>query len=127
MVKYKFSLKIKGDVNEYSYVLDLNSNQEITPEKAFTPQIREDIRLNLQTQSLCAIKHSHLNQIIDTWIQDIKEGYRDSALTLQLPLLAESGIDELGEPGNQEIPPLVNPDLSGIEPMFGMLPPLNFS
>ena len=127
MVKYKFSLKIKGDVNEYSYVLDLNSNQEITPKKAFTPQIRDDIRLNLQTQSLCAIKDSHLNQIIDTWIQDIKEGYRDSTLTLQLPLLAESGIDELGEAGNQEIPALVNPDLSGIEPMFGMLPPLSFS
>lgn len=127
MVKYKFSLKIKGDVNEYSYVLDLNSSQEITPEKAFTPQIREDIRLNLQTQSLCAIKDSHLNKMIGTWIQDIKEGYRDSTLTLQLPLLAESGIDELGEAGNQEIPPLVNPDLSGIEPMFGMLPPLNFS
>ena len=126
MVKYKFSLKIKGDVNEYSYVLDLNSTQEITPEKAFTPQIREDIRLNLQTQSLCAIKDSNLNYIIKTWIQDIKEGYRDSTLTLQLPLLAESGIDELGEAGNQEIPALVNPDLSGIEPMFGMLPPLNF-
>jgi hypothetical protein len=127
MVKYRFSLKVKGDINEYSHFLDLNSNQESMPEQVFTSQIREDIRLNLQTKSLCAIKDSHLNQIIYTWIQDIKEGYRDSTLTLQLPLLMESGIDELNEQGNQEVPTVVNPDLSDIEPIFGMLPPLNFS
>ncbi len=126
MVKYKFSLKVKDDANEYSYILDLNSNQESTPETVFTSQIREDIRLNLQTQSLYTIKDSHLNQIINTWIEDIKEGYRNSNRTLELPLLTESGIYELNDQGNQEIPPLLNPDLSDIEPIFGILPPLNF-
>ncbi|BDA65955.1 hypothetical protein CAL7716_001210 [Calothrix sp. PCC 7716] len=127
MVQYRFSLKVQGGNNEdYSYFLDLNTNQENAPEQVFTPQIKENIRLNLQNQSLCAIKDNHLIQIINTWIQDIKEGYRDSSLTLNLPLLIEAGIDELNEQGNQELPTLVNPDLSDIEPMFGMLPPLNF-
>ncbi|WP_260446999.1 hypothetical protein [Nostoc sp. 2RC] len=97
------------------------------PEQVFILSIREDIRLNLQNKSLCAIKDSHLNQIINTWIQDIKEGYRDSTLTLQLPLLIEAGIDQINEQGNQENPTIFNPDLSDIEPVFGMLPPLNFS
>lgn len=127
MVQYKFSLKVKGGNNEeYSYFLDLNSNQENAPEQFFTPQVRENIRLNLQNQSLCAIKDNDLIQIVNTWIQDIKEGYRDSSLTLNLPLLIEAGIDELNEQGNQEPPTLLSPDLSDIEPMFGMLPPLNF-
>ena len=127
MVKYRFSLKVKGDNNEYSYILDLAPNQENMPEQVFSSETRENIRLNLQTQTLCAIKDSHLNQIINTWIQDIKEGYQDSSLTLQLPLLIEAGIDQLNEQGNQENPALVNPDLSDIEPVLGMLPPLNFS
>ncbi|RUT02393.1 hypothetical protein DSM106972_058710 [Dulcicalothrix desertica PCC 7102] len=127
MVKYSFYLKVKVSGDEHSYSLDLNSNQENAPEKVFTSEVRENIRLNLQNQSLCAIKDNHINQIVNTWIQDIKEGYRDSTLTLNLPLLIESGIEELNEQGNQEIPALVNPDLSDIEPTFGMLPPLIFS
>ncbi|MEC4817049.1 MAG: hypothetical protein SAK29_27835 [Scytonema sp. PMC 1069.18] len=127
MVKYTFSLKVKGDNNEYSYDLDLTPQEENLPEQVFTPKVREHLRLHLQNKSLCAIKEFHLNQIVNTWVQDIKEGYRDSALTLQLPLLMESVIDELNEPGNQETPTVVSPDLSDIEPRFGMLPPLNFS
>lgn len=127
MVKYSFYLKVKASNDVHSYSLDLNQNQENVPEKVFTSQVRENIRLNLQNQSLCAIKDNHINQIVNTWIQDIKEGYRDSTLTLNLPLLIESGIEELNELVNQEIPALVNPDLSDIEPTFGMLPPLVFS
>ncbi|MDJ0676571.1 MAG: hypothetical protein QNJ36_14525 [Calothrix sp. MO_167.B42] len=127
MVKYIFSLKVKDSNDEYTYDLDLNPNQENNPEQIFTPEKRENIRIKLQNQSLCAIKDSHLNQIINTWIQDIKEGYRESTLTLNLRLLVESITENLNEPGNQENPTLVNPDLSDIEPQLGMLPPLNFS
>lgn len=127
MVKYRLSLKVKDNMNEYYYFLDLDSNQENMPEEVFTAQVREDIRSSLQNKSLCAIKDFNLNKIINTWIQDIKEGYRDSNLTLELPLLIQSGIEELDEKGNQQIPQLIEPDLSGIEPVFGMLPPLNFS
>ncbi len=127
MVQYKFHLKVKGDNNQYCYFLDLTPNQENMPEQVFNSQIREDIRLKFQNQSLCAIKEVHINQIINTWIQDIQEGYRDSTITLQLPLLIEAGIDQINEQGNQENPSVINPDLSDIEPVFGMLPPLNFS
>lgn len=127
MVKYSFYLKVKASGNEHYYSLNLDSNQENVPEKVFTYQVRENIRLNLQNQSLCAIKDNHINQIVNTWIQDIREGYRDSTLTLNLRLLIESGIEQLNEQGNQEFPALVNPDLSDIEPTFGMLPPLVFS
>jgi hypothetical protein len=126
MVKYTFSLRIKGSDEQYIYSLDFNHTQENMPEQVFTPEIREHLRLSLQNKSLCAIKDNHLNQIIQTWIQDIKEGYRDSTLTLNLPLLIESNIDKLNEQGFQELPSVISPDLSNIEPQLGMLPPLNF-
>lgn len=126
MVKYSFSLRIKDNIDEYVYTLDLNYAQENSPERIFSPEIREDVRTNLQNKSLCAIKDNYLNQIIQTWIQDIKEGYRNSTLTLNLPLLIESNIDKLIEYGNQEIPSIISPNLSDIEPHTGMLPPLDF-
>jgi len=127
MLKYTFSLKVKGSDNEYAYSLNLTPNQENMPEQIFTPEIRENIRTNLQEQSLCAIRNSHLNKIITTWIQDIKEGYRDSTLTMSLPLLVEANLEQLNEQGNQEIPMIISPDLADIEPQLGMLPPLSFS
>jgi hypothetical protein len=80
----------------------------------------------LQKLSLSAIKDHQLNNIIQTWIKDIREGYRFSSLTLNLRLLIEENIDQLQEMGNQEIPKIIDPDLSDLEPEFGMLPPLNF-
>jgi len=127
MIKYSFSLKIKGAINEkYTYDLDLSSQDENYPENFFTQEIRENLRTTLQNKSLCAIKDNHLNQIIQTWIQDIREGYRNSNLTLNLPLLIESNIEQLNEQGNQDIPTIINPNLSDIEPQMGMLPPLDF-
>ena len=127
MVKYSFSLKLKGTNDEYSYALDLTAQQENFPEKVFTQEIRESLRNTLQNKSSCAIKDNHLNQIIQTWIQDIREGYRDSNLTLNLPLLIESNLEQLNEQGNQDIPTIISPNLSDIEPQIGMFPPLNFS
>ncbi|BAY99827.1 hypothetical protein NIES37_38100 [Tolypothrix tenuis PCC 7101] len=127
MVKYLFHLQVKGLNDEYIYVLDLNSKQENSPEQIFNNQMRENMRNQLQNQSLCAIKDNHLNQIIQTWVQDIREGYRDSTLTLSLPLLIESNLEKLHEQGNQETPTIISPNLSEIEPILGALPPLNFS
>lgn len=126
MVKYSFSLKLKGTYDEYTYALNLTYRQENFPEEIFTQEIRESLRTTLQNKSLCAIKEHHLNQIIQTWIQDIREGYRDSNLTLNLPLLIESSIEQLNESGNQDLPTVINPNLSEIEPIIGKFPPLNF-
>jgi hypothetical protein len=127
MIKYTFFLKTKDSYEEYQYVLNLNSQQENKPENVFTSEIRESMRNNLQKQSSCKISDSHLNQIIKTWLQDIKEGYRDSRMTLDLTLLIVENISSLQEQGYHEIPGLIPPNLSNIEPCFGMLPPLIFS
>jgi hypothetical protein len=126
MVQYTIYLKIKSSNEEYKYSLDLVPSQEDMPDRVFTLEIREALRKKLQDLTLCRINDIHLNQIIKTWLQDIKEGYRYSAITLNLPLMKEDNIDNLDEKGNQEMPDLWNPDLSGIEPRSGMLPPLTF-
>ncbi len=129
VVKYTIALKVKGSQNpneEYLYSLSLTSPQENNPELVFTPEFRESMRTNLQNQSQCKINDCHLNQIIQAWILDIKEGYRASAIALDLPLAIQSNIAELQETGNQELPGLIPPDLADIAPTWGMLPPLNF-
>jgi len=127
MVKYTFSLKLKDSDNQYRYTLDLKATQEDRPEQIFTSEIRESMRKKLQEQSLCKINDTHLNKMIQTWIKDIQEGYRNSKITLDLPSKIEADIDKINEQGNQDIPTLVNPNLSEIEPHSGMLPPLIFS
>lgn len=126
MVKYSFTLTVKDTKEQYTYALDLNYQQEISPEDIFIPQVRENLRNALQTQSQCAIRNNHLNHIIQTWIQDIKEGFRNSGLTLSLPLLSEVDMEDLHEPGYQDLPVIIPPNLSKLEPEMGMLPPLNF-
>jgi hypothetical protein len=127
MTNYTLALKIKDSNEEYRYTLSLTPHQENNPESVLNLEIRESMRNNLQKQSSCRINDSHLNKIVKTWIQDIKEGYRDSTITLDLPLLIVENISRLHEKGNQEIPAIINPDLSNIEPYLGMLPPLIFS
>ena len=124
MVGYKFWLKIKNVPHKYVYDLDLDSYQEDNPECIFTAEVRENLRNALQNQSLCAIKDKHLNQIISAWIEDIREGYRTSELTLDLPLLIESNVEQIQDEGNQHLPEMLSPEISAIEPQWGMLPPL---
>ena len=127
MTKYTLTLKLKDSQDEYKYAIDLTAGQENNPEKIFKVEIREDIRSNLQKQSSCKITDTHLNQMIKHWVQDIKEGYRDSLIKLDLPSLLLASIANLRETGNQEIPALIEPNISEIEPCIGMLPPLIFS
>ncbi len=124
MVIYKFFLKTQDSRDRYEYVVNLNSNQENNPRRFFTTEEKEKLRHNLQQKSLCAIKDKHLIQILNTWIEDIEEGYRESSLTLDLPLLIESNIEQLDEQGYQDLPSLLSPEISQIEPKWGMLPPL---
>lgn len=127
IVKYTFALKLKDSNEEYSYALSLTSQQENNHESVFKNEVRENMRTNLQIQSSCRINDPHLHKMITTWIQDIKEGYRDSTITLDLPLLIVENMNKFNDTGNQQIPGLIPPDLSNIEPSVGMLPPLIFS
>ncbi|WYM03548.2 MAG: hypothetical protein HEQ19_22395 [Gloeotrichia echinulata CP02] len=127
MIKYTLTLKLKNSHEQYTYSLDLTSHQEDYPEQIFTLKMREDIRNYLQEKSSCKISDSHLNFMVKTWIEDIKEGYRNSNIDIDLPPMTIDDIEGLTETGNQEIPKPIPPDLSNIEPTFGMLPPLVFS
>lgn len=127
MTKYTLTLKNKDSQDEYKYALDLNCAQENNPEQIFKLEIRESIRNTLQKQSSCKISDAHLHRMITNWTQDIKEGYRDSLIQLDLPSLLMANIANLQEMGNQEIPALIEPNFSDIEPCGGMLPPLIFS
>jgi hypothetical protein len=125
MVIYKFFLTVKGSPDRYDYSLDLTSLQEDNPEKIFIPEIRQRMQQTLENKSSCRINPNRLEQIIQVWSEDIREGYRDTYLTLDLPLLGESKLEQLQEKGNQELPTLMSPNLLGIEPTQGMLPPLD--
>lgn len=125
MVKYTFNLKVGKDI--YERAIDLQKEMEDLPERYFNQSERERIREELQRKSSCRIDDSNMKRIVETWIEDIKEGYRHSELTLDLPLMSEGDIDNLQESGNQAIPGIIAPDLSEVEPQTGALPPLRLS
>jgi hypothetical protein len=125
MVAYKFSLNLRDSPDPYSFFMDLSHAQENNPESIFTSAVRQAIQQKFQEDSSCKIRDNHLNLIVNTWIQDIQEGYRESSLTLDLPLLIDSNIELIKETGNQDLPSLVPIDLVDIEPTNGLLPPLD--
>jgi hypothetical protein len=124
MTTYEFCLQIKNSPDESKHSIEIGVQQEDNPETIFTAQMRESIRHKFQTDTLCAIKDHHLQNIINRWIEDIREGYRQTTLTLDLPLLIDYNLCSIQDNGNHEKPDLIDPDLSGIEPTKGVLPPL---
>jgi hypothetical protein len=127
MVKYLFNLKLNPAQQEgFGYTLDLTTAQENNPSLVFSPEVRHQMRNQLQKESACKISDNHFNQMINSWIEDIQEGYRETILTLDLPLMITEQFNQLHESGYQQIPPLIAPDLSSIEPAIGFLPPLRF-
>ncbi|MDJ0557037.1 MAG: hypothetical protein QNJ68_21860 [Microcoleaceae cyanobacterium MO_207.B10] len=127
MVKYSLTLTNKKNNQQYRYTIDLQQNYEDHPANFFTPIMSHKIRKDLESQTNCQINDINLQIIIKTWIEDIKEGYRDSSIVLDLPAIKHQNMHQLTESGNQEIPPLIYPDLSDVEPKIGALPPLDFS
>ncbi|NET41636.1 hypothetical protein [Okeania sp. SIO2B3] len=127
MVEYSLTLTNKNTNQISRYILDLEEYYENQPASFFTPIVCNKIRNELQSQGSCHINDMYLQIIIKTWIQDIKEGYRDSNVVLDLPQINHRNINSLKESGNQEIPQLIYPDLSDVEPQIGALPPLDFS
>ena len=127
MVQYSITITNKNTTQKYRYNLDLEQHYENYPTIFFTPIICHKIRNELESQSGYQINNTHLQIIIKTWIQDIKEGYRDSDVILDLVKMNPQDIHNLIELGNQKNPPLISPDLSDIEPKIGELPPLDFS
>lgn len=127
MVRYKLVLTLKDTNERIEYTRNLNQNQENNPRLFFSPEVCEELRNYLQNQSQRRINETNLNYIVNTWIKDIQQGYRDTTIpSLTLPLLSGANIEDLSEAGNQTLPTLITPDLSGIEPQIGALPSLIF-
>lgn len=127
MVEYSLILTNKNTNQQSRYTLDLEKYYENNPSSFFTPIVCNQMRNELQNQSNCYINDTYLQIIIKTWIEDIKEGYRDSHILLDLPKINHQHINSFPESGNQDITQLMTPDLSDIEPKIGALPPLDFS
>jgi len=118
---------VSGTNETYIYTLQLTPREEDYPEEAFTPSRCQQIQEQLEVESASKIDNSSLSRIVKTWVKDIREGFRESSITLDLPSLLESQIMDLHDDGNQEIPSLFPPDLSEIEPQYGAFPPLIFN
>lgn len=127
MVKYSLTLKNKNTNKEHRYALELNKNDENMPENFFTSAVCDRLKIDLQKQSGCHLNHSNLSLIIATWIEDIKEGYRNSTIVLNLPFIKPEKLDNLQAPVNRKMPDLITPNLADIEPKLGAMPSLDFS
>lgn len=125
MVQYTVIIKEKDNNKQYSYSLQLNQNQEDNPQIIFTTEIIESMQKYLETKSLAILTKYQLQQIINVWIEDIKEGYRNTIITLKLKSIMDETLKQLIDNGNQDIPNFVEPDLQDIEPLQGILPPLS--
>lgn len=130
MVEYRLFLYNTNDSTPDLYsrhALDLENKYEDAPEDYFAIKNNaEKIRQDLQFQSNSRITDTHLHQIITTWTDDIKQGYRETTLHLDLLPRQDSDLDNVNEAGNQTIPTLLDPDLNDTPPSVGALPPLNF-
>lgn len=124
MVKYTITIINKEDNQNYSYSLQLNQNQEDNPQIIFSPEITISMQKQLETKSMTTFTEYQLQQIINTWIEDIKEGYRNTIITLKLKSILDENLKLLTDLGNQDIPDLIEPDLENIEPVGGVLPPI---
>lgn len=125
MVQYTVIIKEKDNNKQYSYSLQLNQNQEDNPQIIFTTEIIESMQKYLETKSLAILTKYQLQQIINVWIEDIKEGYRNTIITLKLKSIMDETLKQLIDNGHQDIPNFVEPDLQDIEPLQGILPPLS--
>jgi hypothetical protein len=126
MVEYKLMLGIKNTLDQYTYEIRLRTEQRNNPLIVFTTQRRREMRQILESKSACRISDTNLECIIKTWLLDIQEDYRETLVVLDLPSLLLSNIGNLQEQGYQTMPEIRPPNITDIEPVLGMPPPLNF-
>ena len=127
MVKYSLSLKNKNTNKEHRYAVDLNKEEENMPEQFFTFEVCDRLKINLQKQSGCLIDDNNLSLIVAHWIEDIKEGYRNSSIAVYLPFFKLRNLQDFPATANRELPDLISPSLAEIEPKLGAMPSLDFS
>ncbi|MFM6138109.1 MAG: hypothetical protein ACKPCP_28875, partial [Sphaerospermopsis kisseleviana] len=125
--RYNLTLELKDSQERRTYTATLNTTQENNPDLFFTPEVCQQIRSYFQNPTQRRINDENLKYILNTWIKDIKQGYRDTIISMILPLLSGANLEDLVEPGNYHLPLPSIPDLSAIEPQGGALPSLIFN
>lgn len=131
LMSYQLFLILQGSNNQYSYEIELTEAEENNPE----PRLEQD-RSKIKTKIEQEIKKKEpqprklrdkdLNDIIKKWAFNIKNGFPDLKLPIDLPIMTDEDIEKIQENGYQDLPELVAPDIKEIEPPVVILPPLEF-
>lgn len=130
MIQYHLELTISNsntDSSTFQYTIHLTPQEENYPKQKFKPQFCQELRRDLQQETSCKINQANLKKIINLWIEDIKEGYRTTTISIDLQTSIVEDLKAIHDKGNQELPDFLSPNLSSIEPKKGELPNLNFS
>ncbi|MBR8831735.1 MAG: hypothetical protein N5P05_002671 [Chroococcopsis gigantea SAG 12.99] len=116
----------KQNNTSYNVVRQLSGVHEDNPELFFTKQTREEIRGEIQDKTSCFVNDTALISIINSWLENIRLGYRITSLNVSLTSMAESKLALLKDNGNLEIPELLAPVLEEIKPPVEILLPLEY-
>lgn len=127
MVTYTFILTLEDTKQTYEYSQKLSQKQENAPESLRNSEMMDNIRRFFEEESDRQLNQKNLEKILTAWINDIKEGYRTTSMTLQLPSLKDQKLRRFKDSGNQTLPQLIEPDTKQIHPHKGSFPPLTFS
>jgi hypothetical protein len=133
-VTYSLFLTIRGISQVCKCEINLAKEEECdaTKLKQKLDQERESIGATLQQQAdrylqpPRRISSEFLDKLFKDWAREIGEGQFETMLTRDLPVMTNSDLDKLEENGYKEIPQFIPPDISDIEPIIGVLPPLDF-
>ncbi len=124
MVQYTLTLKNQIDNEKFTHILNLQKEQENRPDIFFTKEVCLEIQRELEIKSACKISDRQMKRIIQHWIQDIREGYRDSMITVEFSPFNEADLEDIHESGNRAVSAIIYPSLSDVAPQLGALPPL---
>ncbi|GAB1543731.1 hypothetical protein NUACC21_64070 [Scytonema sp. NUACC21] len=86
MAEYTVVVIIMNSGNkEISYSLDLTGTYEDYPEDYFqVTEHRAHLRNTLETKTARQVSDTQLHQVINTWMEDIKQGLHRSTIRLEL-------------------------------------------
>lgn len=124
-----FTLKVKipnaGD-KEIEYKLNLEGSAEDYPEDYFRQsKHREQLRVAIENASARKLNSAHLQQLVESWVNEIKQGLPATTVTLNLPPETDFSVAKNVSP-IKPIPPVYNKSVgtdSNSSPISTPMPP----
>jgi hypothetical protein len=134
--KYELQLQVKDFINsDCLYYIELTQNEEDDPEQLRQKieqnksNIREDIQNQLDQKLVPPRRLTRpvLNEILETWMENILEGQFLTILTRELQIISAEDLENIVEDGPAyELPDFLPPDPQEIDVRLALLLPLNF-